>query len=102
MEMKIPVGVERKKPLTSFRSEIIEIRNQTLACNEPLVDKLPLVLWWSLYIQFLPGISFNLSGKMKRNICVMNAKKERSAKYYRHILFTLIPGTFFSLYQIKG
>lgn len=54
MEMKIPVGVERKKPLTSFRSEIIEIRNQTLACNEPLVDKLPLVLWWSLYIQFLP------------------------------------------------
>ena len=101
MEREIPVVVERKKPLASFRSGIVKTGNQTVACNEPLIYKLHLVLWWSLYIQLFPGISFIITGKMKRNIRIINAKKEEPAKFYRHILFTLIPGTFFSLYQVK-
>ena len=102
MEREIPVVVERKKPLASFRSGIVKTGNQTVACNEQLVYKLHLVLWWSLYIQFLPGIYIRIARKMKRNIRIINAKKERPVKFRRHILFTLIPGTFFSLYQVKG
>ena len=43
-----------------------------------------------------------IAKKMKKNIRIINANKEKSIKVRRHILFTLIPGTFISLYQVKG
>ena len=94
--------IEIKKPRQSFRSNIDYTRNRILARNESSINKMALILWWSLYIQFLPGIYIRIARKMKRNIRIINAKKERPVKFRRHILFTLIPGTFFSLYQVKG
>lgn len=94
--------IEIKKNQASFRSKIDYTRNQTLARNESPLNKMALVLWWSLYIQFLPGIYIRIAKKRKRNIRIINAQKERPVKFRRHILFTLIPGTFFSLYQVKG
>ena len=94
--------IETKKPQASFRSNIDYTWNQTLARNESTINKMTLVLWWSLYIQFLPGINIRIAGKMKRNIRIVNAKLKKPVKFRRHILFTLIPGTFFSLYQVKG
>ena len=94
--------IEIKKPRQSFRSNIDYTRNRILARNESSINKMALVLWWSLYIQFLPGIYIRIARKMKRNIRIINAKKERPVKFRRHILFTLIPGTFFVLYQVKG
>ena len=94
--------IEIKKNRTSFRSNINYTQNQTLARNESTINKMALVLWWSLYIQFLPGIYIRIARKMKRNIRIINANKKKCMKFRRHILFTLIPGTFFSLYQVKG
>jgi|GEM_PF-5332024 len=101
MEFDISV-IETKKSRASFRSNIEYVRNQTLAYNESSINKMALILWWSLHIQFLPGISIGITRKMKKNIRIINAKKQRPGKFRHHILFTLIPGTFISLYQVKG
>jgi hypothetical protein len=100
MKSNIP-EIEMKKPRPSFLN-IDYTQSQTLSRSESTINKMVLILWWSLYIQLLPGIYIQITKKMKRNIRIINANKVKSIKIRHHVVFTLIPGTFFSLYKVKG
>lgn len=90
-----------KKYTVPFPLKGMQHPNRTTWCHERLKSKLALVLWWSLYIQLLPGISFNLMRKMKKNIRIMHNSKGRPVLFQRHVFFGFMPGTFFSLLQVK-
>lgn len=59
------------------------------------------LVWWRVYIQLLPGLSFNWRKKNSKTPLQINKSNKKETIFRRYLLFEILPGIFFELVQLK-